>query len=109
MLEQRTIEILAQVVYKEKCQDKRNGLTEAEFWAVIKKDTLALAQAINEVTDFLSPKGQEKPDPQFAPRPVEGKKWPEKIVGATCTQCNAAPYVKNPKTGKVYCSQKCWL
>lgn len=33
----------------------------------------------------------------------------EKIPGNTCNQCREGKYVKNPKTGKVFCDKKCWL
>ena len=33
----------------------------------------------------------------------------EKVIGAVCFQCGKGKYVKNPKTGKVFCDQKCWL
>jgi uncharacterized Zn finger protein (UPF0148 family) len=32
-----------------------------------------------------------------------------KIVGAVCQQCGKGKYVKSPKTGKIFCSEKCWL
>lgn len=35
--------------------------------------------------------------------------YEEKIVGATCGKCGNGKYVRNPKTGKVFCDKKCWL
>lgn len=32
-----------------------------------------------------------------------------KNVGETCSQCKIGKYVRNPKTGKVFCDKKCWL
>lgn len=37
--------------------------------------------------------------PKFAP----------KIEGETCHDCGQGKYIKNPKTGKIFCDQKCWL
>ena len=34
--------------------------------------------------------------------------YQQKVEGGTCTDCGAK-YVKNPKTGKVFCENKCWL
>lgn len=33
----------------------------------------------------------------------------QKIVGQICENCGVGKYVQNPKTGKVFCSEKCWL
>ncbi len=30
-------------------------------------------------------------------------------VGETCNQCGEAEIVLNPKTGKTFCKNKCWL
>lgn len=35
--------------------------------------------------------------------------YPTKIEGQICNDCGQAKYVKNPKTGKVFCEKKCWL
>jgi len=35
--------------------------------------------------------------------------YPPKVVGQTCDQCHKAKYVLNPKTGKIFCEDKCWL
>lgn len=67
MLDTRTVEIIAQVVYKEKCTDRRNGLTEDEFWAAIRADTIQLATAIQEAAAFLSPSLPPVPKPAFVP------------------------------------------
>lgn len=32
----------------------------------------------------------------------------EKTEGQICQDCHKAKYVKNPKTGKVFCADKCW-
>lgn len=34
--------------------------------------------------------------------------YEEKIEGQTCPACQGK-YVKSPKTGKVFCENKCWL
>ena len=36
-------------------------------------------------------------------------KYPEKIEGQQCADCKNGTYVKNPKTGKIFCDKKCWL
>ena len=33
----------------------------------------------------------------------------EKVLGQTCPQCGKAKIVKNPKTDKLFCEDKCWL
>jgi len=33
----------------------------------------------------------------------------EKIEGQPCADCQDGKYVKNPKTGKIFCDKKCWL
>lgn len=35
--------------------------------------------------------------------------YPQKVVGQLCENCGVGHYVKNPKTGKVFCDEKCWL
>lgn len=45
-LDQRTIEILSQVTYKELCEDKRKGITYENFWEHHKNETLELARNI---------------------------------------------------------------
>ncbi len=122
MLDQRTIEILAQVVYKEKCQDKRNGLSDAEFWSKIQQDTVELARAIEmaAATLVLPPKpaplappfGNEldkalstPPQPTYVPNYGN---FPAKEVGGKCPKCPAGVFVKSPKTGKIFCDQKCF-
>jgi hypothetical protein len=32
-----------------------------------------------------------------------------KVEGEVCNDCGKGRYVKNPKTGKIFCDQKCWL
>lgn len=33
----------------------------------------------------------------------------EKMIGHPCNDCETGKYVKNPKTGKIFCDKKCWL
>lgn len=33
----------------------------------------------------------------------------EKIAGQPCADCPQGKYVKSPKSGKIFCSSKCWL
>lgn len=33
----------------------------------------------------------------------------QKVEGAVCSQCGKGKIVKSPKTGKLFCDQKCWL
>lgn len=33
----------------------------------------------------------------------------EKMIGYHCNDCETGKYVKNPKTGKIFCDKKCWL
>lgn len=33
----------------------------------------------------------------------------EKIEGEKCQDCGVGKIIKNPKTGKLFCDQKCWL
>ena len=33
----------------------------------------------------------------------------QKIVGNVCSQCGIGKYVLSPKSGKTFCSEKCWL
>ena len=35
--------------------------------------------------------------------------YPPKVEGQICSQCGKGKYVKSPKTGKIFCSEKCWL
>ena len=35
--------------------------------------------------------------------------YPPKIEGETCKDCGKALNIKNPKTGKIFCADKCWL
>lgn len=32
-----------------------------------------------------------------------------KVIGQKCEDCGVGDYVQNPKTGKTFCSSKCWL
>ncbi len=34
--------------------------------------------------------------------------YKERIEGEKCTDCAEGKYVKSPKTGKIFCDQKCW-
>lgn len=45
-LDKRTIEIIAQVTYKEMCDDRRNGVEYEDFWKTHKNETLELARNI---------------------------------------------------------------
>ena len=33
----------------------------------------------------------------------------QKVEGQKCPDCNNALIVKNPKTGKLFCAERCWL
>jgi len=35
--------------------------------------------------------------------------YQQKVEGQTCSDCGQGKYVKNPKTGKIFCENKCWL
>ena len=58
-MEQRTIEILSQVVYKEMCADMRKSnndvATLKEFWKAHKEATLELARNIIRVNNTINP------------------------------------------------------
>ena len=49
--------------------------------------------------------GNEFSEPVY----VEPKKYGEKIEGEKCPDCPDGKFVKNPKTGKIFCDKKCWL
>lgn len=53
VLEQRTIEIIAQVVYKEICIDRREGLVD-DFWKQCEEETLELARNIIRVNNKIN-------------------------------------------------------
>jgi len=53
-METRTIEILAQVVYKEMSQDQRSGKTFEDFWEAHKEQTLELARNIIRVNKTIN-------------------------------------------------------
>ena len=57
-LEQRTIEILAQVVYKEMCTNFRQSnptTSNEEFWKAHKEQTLELARNIIRLNKQINP------------------------------------------------------
>jgi hypothetical protein len=57
-LEPRTIEILAQVVFKEMCEDHRksnNPVGIEEFWKFHKEQTLELARNIIRLNKTINP------------------------------------------------------
>ena len=35
--------------------------------------------------------------------------YKQKIEGEICSDCGKAKYVKSPKSGKIFCADKCWL
>jgi len=45
---------------------------------------------------------------QESTRPKNAK-YPERVEGGKCPNCAMGHFVKNPKTGKLFCDQKCWL
>lgn len=58
----------------------------------------------------LSPEDEVAMERAFGgDEPAPQPKYHEKVVGAVCTECNSGRYVKSPSTGKIFCSEKCWL
>jgi len=59
-MEQRTIEILSQVVYKEMCQDRRTAplveelMDREKFWKAHESETLELARNILRVNNTIN-------------------------------------------------------
>jgi len=56
MLDQRTMEILAQVTYKELCEDVRSGREYENFWTFHEGETLNLARNIVKVWNKINAK-----------------------------------------------------
>ncbi len=56
ILDQRTVEILAQVTYKEICEDERNGKEHKDFWGFHEEETLNLARNILKVWNKINAK-----------------------------------------------------
>ena len=55
MLDQRTVEILAQVVFKEMSEDQRQGKEFQDFWKSHQEQTLELARNIIRINKTINP------------------------------------------------------
>lgn len=62
------------------------------------------ASKTNNVTDTVLPFSN-----QSYSNPMKLSNQAKKVEGEICPQCNVGKMVKNPKTGKIFCADKCWL
>lgn len=75
-------------------------------------DFTQFKQDVTEAKEFFTPRAEvpknERTMTYKGPSPQKAANLPAFIEGEPCPRCGAE-MVRSPKSGKVFCSQKCWL
>jgi hypothetical protein len=70
-------------------------------------DANVAAESKVERTIDNTPPFENEPRKPYVPKTTVKKST--KVLGEVCPECGVGKIVKNPKTGSLFCDQKCWL